>query len=114
MGDWALEQYPESLWCLTLGDIQKPTGPGTGRPAMGVPAWAGIRPDDLQGSLPASPLLWFCIKTIAVYCKLKDDNPEHFFFWGGCSPNIPKASLSQKYTEFYLLFIVAVPFMTQT
>lgn len=36
--------YPEELWSLLLGDLQKPPGGSPEHPAVGVPAWTGVGP----------------------------------------------------------------------
>jgi len=60
---------PERLWNLLLGDLQKLLGHGPRQSALGVPDGADVGSADLQRSLPASAILWFCeryIEQIAV------------------------------------------------
>lgn len=58
-GDGVVAQAAQKLWNLVLGDVQKPCGRGPGHPAMGVPAWAGVGPEDAKKSLSSSTILSF-------------------------------------------------------
>ena len=63
MGTWC----PDRPWSLFLGDVKNLFGHGHGHPAPGVPGWAGVGPEGLQWSLPASAMPWFSSKHSFVF-----------------------------------------------
>ena len=65
-GDQALAQVAQRDCAVShFGDIQKPSGHGTGQVATGGPAWGGVL-DQMtsRGPLPTSTTLWFYEKSV--------------------------------------------------
>lgn len=76
-----------------LGYTQKPTGHSARQPVPGGPAWAGkVGPNDLQMSLPASPILRFVAQLdyCCYYCVhlllLCKQHSRNSFFQHLCCP----------------------------
>jgi len=82
-GAGALAQVAQRLWGLLLGDAQKPPGHGSGPPALGVSAGAGVGQRGTEG--PASPAILFPVmyRCAHPYCC------SHCLPAGLMSPGLP-------------------------
>lgn len=66
---WALEWGWRRLRSLLLGDLQQPPGWGTGQPALGVSAGAGVRPDGPRAAFQPQPFFYSVILSIQNHCR---------------------------------------------